>query len=164
MFNSASAQWALAVASRPCTGQTLFLQHPGFFNCPSPVVVTDMQSQTGLAIMLASHPYPSRRDGHLVRIVARSRRWMQQVIAGEVVSHTALAANEGLDPAEISRLLPLACLSPDIVEAILAGYQPVNVTVERLKRLPDLPFEWSKQRQLLGCRLSVSLNSPRAPQ
>jgi hypothetical protein len=163
MFNSASTQWALAVSSRPCTGQTPFFAASGFFNCPSPAA-TDTQSQTGLAIMLASHPYPSRRDEHLVRIVARSRRWMQQVIAGEVVSLKALAANEGLDPAEISRLLPLACLSPDIVEAILAGYQPVNVTVERLKRLPDLPFEWSKQRQLLGCRLSVSLNSPRAPQ
>jgi site-specific DNA recombinase len=64
----------------------------------------------------------------------------------------ALAAKEDLDPAEISRLLPLACLSPDIVEAILAGRQPGNVTVERLKRLPNLPLEWSKQHQLLGCR------------
>jgi hypothetical protein len=62
----------------------------------------------------------------------------------------ALAVDEGLDPAEISRLLPLACLSPDIVEAILAGRQPANLTVERLKRLPDLPVEWSKQHQLLG--------------
>jgi hypothetical protein len=48
--------------------------------------------------------------------------------------------------------LPLACLSPDIVEAILAGRQPANLTVERLKRLSDLPLEWSKQHQLLDCR------------
>ena len=102
--------------------------------------------------MLASHPYPPSRDEHLVRIVARSYKWMQQLIAGEVVSLKTLAADEGLDPAEISRLLPLACLSPDIVEAILAGRQPANLTVERLKRLPDLPLEWSKQHQLLGCR------------
>ena len=104
-------------------------------------------------IMLASHPYPPSRDEHLVRMIARSYRWMQQLIAEEVLSLKALAAVEGLDPAEISRLLPLACLNPDIVEAILAGHQPANVTMEHLKRLPDLPLEWSKQRQLLGCRL-----------
>jgi hypothetical protein len=75
---------------------------------------------------------------------------MQQLIAGKVLSLKALAADEGLDPAEISRLLPLACLSPDIVEAILAGRQPANLTVERLKRPSDLPLEWSKQRQRLG--------------
>jgi hypothetical protein len=101
-------------------------------------------------ILLASHPHPPSGDEHLVRIVARSYKWMQQLIAGEVVSLKALAANEGLDPAEISRFLPLACLSPDIVETILAGNQPANLTVERLKQLPDLPLEWSKQNQLLG--------------
>jgi site-specific DNA recombinase len=75
---------------------------------------------------------------------------MQQLMAGEVVSLKALAADDGLDPAEISRLLPLACLSPDIIEAILAGRQPANLTVECLKRLPALPLEWCKQHQLLG--------------
>jgi len=76
---------------------------------------------------------------------------MQQLMAGEVVSLKALAADDGLDPAEISRLLPLACLSPDIVEAIFTGRQPADLTVERLKRLPALPLEWSSQHQLLGC-------------
>jgi hypothetical protein len=36
----------------------------------------------------------------------------------------ALAVDDGLDPTEVSRLLPLACLSPEIVEAIIAGNQP----------------------------------------
>ena len=76
---------------------------------------------------------------------------MQQLMTEEVVSLKALAADDGVDPAEISRLLPLACLSPDIVEAILTGHQPTNLTVERLKRLPTLPLEWSRQHQLLGC-------------
>ena len=81
---------------------------------------------------------------------------MQQLMAGEVVSLKALAADDGVDPAEISRLLPLACLSPDIVEAILTGRQPANLTVERLKRLPALPLEWSRQHQLLGCPSNTS--------
>src|SRR5262245_23185205 len=101
-------------------------------------------------LMLASHPYPPSRDEHLIRVVARSYKWMQQLMAGEVVSLKALAADDGVDPAEVSRLLPLACLSPDIVEAILTGRQPANLTVERLKRLPALPLDWSKQHTLLG--------------
>ena len=41
-------------------------------------------------------------------------------------------------------------LAPDIVEAILAGRQPVELTVSRLKRIGDLPVSWAEQRQLLG--------------
>ena len=102
-------------------------------------------------IVLEANPHDRpQRDEHLVRMVARSYKWMQQLMAGEAVPLKKLAATEGLDPADVSRLLPLACLSPDIVEAILAGRQPADLTVERLKRLPDLPLEWSKQHTLLG--------------
>jgi hypothetical protein len=69
---------------------------------------------------------------------------------GEAIPLNKLAASEGLHPAEVSRLLLLACLSPDIVEVILAGRQPTDLTVERLKRLQDLPLERSKQQTLLG--------------
>jgi hypothetical protein len=53
----------------------------------------------------------------------------QQLIAGEVVSLKALADDEGLDAAEIRRLLPPRVSVPTIVEAILAGNQPANLTV-----------------------------------
>ena len=103
-------------------------------------------------IVLEANPHHRpQRDEHLVRMVAQSYKWMQQLMAGEAVPLKKLAASEGLDPADVSRLLPLACLSPDIVETILTGNQPANLTVERLKRLPDLPLEWSKQHQLLRC-------------
>ena len=107
-------------------------------------------------IVLEANPHNRpQRDEHLVRMVARSYMWMQKVIAGEAVLLKKLAVTEGLDPAEISRLLPLACLSPDIIEAILHGHQPANLTLERLKRLPDLPLEWCKQQQVLACPSNV---------
>jgi hypothetical protein len=43
-----------------------------------------------------------------------------------------------------------AFLAPDIVVAILEGRQPPDVTTERLKRLPHLPYAWDRQRRLLG--------------
>ena len=51
---------------------------------------------------------------------------------------------------DVSRILPLGLLAPDIVEAILAGSQPTDLTVSRLKRLSDLPVSWNQQRRVLG--------------
>ena len=48
-----------------------------------------------------------------------------------------------------SRTIQLAFLAPDIVEAILAGHQPVELTPRRLMRT-ELPIEWHRQRCLLG--------------
>jgi site-specific DNA recombinase len=39
-------------------------------------------------------------------------------------------------------------LSPQLVEAILKGRQPVELTATRLTKL-DLPLDWTEQRGLL---------------
>jgi len=46
--------------------------------------------------------------------------------------------------------MPLAFLAPDIVEAILAGTQPADLTTQTLIRRTDLPLNWAEQRALLG--------------
>lgn len=62
----------------------------------------------------------------------------------------AVAKAVSLPASEVSRILPLAFLAPDIVRAILAGDQPVTLTAERLKRVPSLPCDWTAQRLMLG--------------
>ena len=47
-------------------------------------------------------------------------------------------------------MIPFAFLAPDIVEAILDGRQPVELTAARLRRVRDLPISWVEQRCLLG--------------
>jgi site-specific DNA recombinase len=49
----------------------------------------------------------------------------------------------------IRRLVGLAFLSPQLVEAILQGRQPVELTVTRLTEL-DLPLDWTEQHRLLA--------------
>ena len=49
----------------------------------------------------------------------------------------------------IRRILKLAFLSPDIVEAILQGRQPLGVNLSRILRV-NLPISWKTQRELLG--------------
>jgi hypothetical protein len=89
-------------------------------------------------------------DPQLCRLVARARLCFDQLEAGEVPNVRAMAEHDGNHESEISRILPLAFLAPDIVEAILNGRQPIELTAESLKRLRALPTDWDAQRRLLG--------------
>ena len=55
-----------------------------------------------------------------------------------------------MDRNEISRFLPLAFLAPDVVEAILHGRQPVDLTIKKLRRIALVPLGWEDQKALLG--------------
>jgi len=47
-------------------------------------------------------------------------------------------------------VLPLAFLAPDIVEAILTGAQPADLTATKLVRRIDLALDWTVQKRQLG--------------
>jgi hypothetical protein len=57
---------------------------------------------------------------------------------------TGVSEAEGLRKPSISRILRLALLAPDIVEAILAGRADESLMLERLER--PLPANWDEQR------------------
>jgi DNA invertase Pin-like site-specific DNA recombinase len=88
-------------------------------------------------------------DRKLVESIAQARQWMDCLTNGEGISVVDIARKVGLDDGEISRILPLAFLAPDIITAILHGRQPVELTARRLKRLKPLPLLWADQRRVL---------------
>jgi site-specific DNA recombinase len=61
-----------------------------------------------------------------------------------------LAQYSSIDASDVTRYLPLAFLAPDITDAILRGRQPVDLNVERLKKIGPIPFDWTDQKRLLG--------------
>jgi len=65
------------------------------------------------------------------------------------LSVRVLAARQNLNHRYINRLLPLAWLAPDVVEAILDGAQLPEVSLNQLTA--EFPIEWSEQRRLLAC-------------
>ena len=59
---------------------------------------------------------------------------------------TDLAEQEGVTDAYVCQLLPLTCLAPDIVEAILDGRQPTGLRLAEL--LGNGPLVWNQQRAI----------------
>ncbi len=86
----------------------------------------------------------------MIAAVAQGRTWLAQIRGGEVQSVRDLAERHGVNQGDVSRILPLGLLAPDIVEAILAGRQPIELTAKQLKRIRDLPLSWAEQRRVLG--------------
>jgi DNA invertase Pin-like site-specific DNA recombinase len=89
-------------------------------------------------------------DKPLTDAVTTAHAWFSELKSGAHASIKALATHHRVDKGDVSRILPLAFLAPDIVDAILDGRQPIELTAYRLKRLHNLPPLWDDQRKVLG--------------
>ena len=89
-------------------------------------------------------------DQILIRLIADTHLWFSQLSSGKARSVREIARLNKTSENDVSRFLPLAFLAPDIVEAIIAGEHPPDLSAERLKRLRSPPHSWAEQRQLLG--------------
>jgi hypothetical protein len=94
-----------------------------------------------------------RRDETLVKALIRAHRWRRRIESGQAKSVTDLAEQEGVTDAYVCRLLPLTCLAPDIVEAILDGRQPKGLRL--VEMLGNAPLAWEEQRKHFGGSLGV---------
>jgi hypothetical protein len=91
-----------------------------------------------------------RPDPALIKAIVRAHRWFEDLVNGRAGSFRDIAKAEGVTHRYVGHLLPLAFLAPDIVAAILAGRQPVDLTAEMLTKRTDLPLGWAEQKMLLG--------------
>jgi hypothetical protein len=90
-----------------------------------------------------------RRDEALIKALVRAHRWRRKIESGQAKSITDLAEQEGVTDAYVCRLLPLTCLAPDIVEAMLDERQPKGLTLSEM--LGNGPLAWEEQRTAWGC-------------
>ena len=68
----------------------------------------------------------------LVRSIALGRRWLEELVAGAMLSAQAIAEREGCSLRHVERMLSLAFLAPDLVRAAVEGRLPRGVGVSRL--------------------------------
>jgi hypothetical protein len=93
-------------------------------------------------------PRKPSRDETLVKALVRAHRWRRRIESGRAKSITDLAEQDGVTDAYVCRLLPLTCLAPDIVEAILNGRQPKGLRLAEM--LGNGPVGWDEQQERLG--------------
>ena len=92
---------------------------------------------------------PRRPDDALVKALARAFRWKRMIDADRYSTIADLAAQEGIAPSYLTRILRLTLLAPDIVEAILDGKQGPEVALAQL--MDGFPEEWEAQQVIFRC-------------
>ncbi len=84
----------------------------------------------------------------LIKAVSRAHVWHERLLTGKAASIQAIAREEGVTEGYVGRLLPLTFLAPELVDTILQGRQPPELTIELA--LKNLSLNWAKQREALG--------------
>lgn len=82
---------------------------------------------------------PARRDDKLVALMAQAHAARQLILSQPDRSIAGTAAGVGKCRTRLARLASLACLSPDIVTAIVQGRQPASLT-SRAMLAAELPL------------------------
>ncbi|WP_457107620.1 recombinase family protein [Methylobacterium sp. P5_C11] len=83
----------------------------------------------------------------ILKAIARSRAWIDDLVSSRVADTDAIAATEARSERAVRMMLPLAQLSPRIVRAIVDGRLPRGIGI---RHLAELPASWAEQEQSLG--------------
>ena len=109
-------------------------------------------TRSGRALRLVqndgSRPGSSSPDPSLVRLLLKALRWWAQLRRGEVDVQN-LAEREGVTPSYITRVVRLAFLAPEVVDALLAGHLRHTLDGSKLTAPAAIPAAWVSQRSLL---------------
>ena len=89
---------------------------------------------------------PAQHNPSLIKAIARAHRWYGQLKAGKAL--TEIAKENNMNETYINHIIRLAFTAPDIVEAVIEGKQPADLTVDKLTQF--LSFNWDEQRKSLG--------------
>lgn len=94
-------------------------------------------------------PVARHIDNAMVKAIARAFRWRDMLETGKYATIREIAAAEKISESYVGRVLRLTLLAPDIVEAILGGRQPTEITLPMLMR--PVSVAWTEQREeILG--------------
>jgi hypothetical protein len=129
------------------------LKH-GAGSCPIGRVPAD---EIEAAVIERSEP---RTDTALVTALARGFRWKRMLESGEFTTIAELAEREGVVASYVTRILRLALLAPETVEAIVDGRQEPDVTLARV--LEPFPLDWLVQTlsATAECQYNMQVGAP----
>lgn len=94
-----------------------------------------------------SRPIRSETRATLIKAIATGRAWLAELVAGEATDVQQIAARDDCSVRQVNRIVSLAFLAPDLVQAAVDGRLPRGIGVESLR---SCPADWHKQRIALG--------------
>ena len=108
----------------------------------------------GMAVWLIvnapGHASSRGSDAKMVALLAKAHDWFERLTSGRVVSINAIAKEEKVSSAYVTRVMYLAFLDPGIAQMILKGDHPLELNADRLMKMGPFPLSWNEQRVLLG--------------
>jgi site-specific DNA recombinase len=117
-----------------------------------PWVCPSFTALKGIVHAPSSNPgmKPEGRDS-LLAAISKARRWIEDIRLGQVVLFAEIAEREGRGERHIRLLAPLAFVSPRIIDAIVDGSAPADLTVTGLAKA--LPYSWAGQENSIGLQM-----------
>lgn len=92
-------------------------------------------------------PASARISNTLVKAVVRAHQWRDLLESGKYSTVREMAKAEKINESYLCRVLRLTSLAPSIVQSIVDGRQPENLSMEAV--LSPAPVEWKAQEQWL---------------
>ena len=84
-------------------------------------------------------------DYTMVKALARALRWRKLLETGVYITVEEIAAAEKINTSYVSRILRMTLLAPDIIEMIVDGRHPSDLTLMGLMK--PFPVQWKEQEQ-----------------
>jgi site-specific DNA recombinase len=120
---------------------------PQIFSLDFPAQLARRGREVRLVIPGSPETAPAYQSQALLKAIARAHGWREQIVTGQASGPSDIARKVGMDERYVRHILRYAFLAPDIVESILDGRQPHDLTLEKLK--VKLPMVWTEQRSML---------------
>jgi site-specific DNA recombinase len=124
--------------------------HPDDLVC---LTIEAKLKRSGGEVHLVIPPHASETSSRqpnpsLTKAVARARSWYERVLEGKASNQRSLTVQAGVTRRYIGKVFDCAFLAPDIIEAILEGRQPRDLTFKKLSA--HIPLSWTEQRRQFG--------------
>ncbi len=114
------------------------------------IKITSTATNGSVLILTNSDTQQPEINPTLVKAIAKSYLWNKQLLSGEVKSGAEIQKRENQKSyTYIKNILDLKFLAPEIIEAILTGTQPRNLTIKDLFDIKTL--DWNEQRKIVSC-------------
>mgnify|MGYP003599529029 FL=1 len=131
------------------------LQQAGVSNAETVLEVLAERKRCGMAVRLVIGAQGDEQlrlrnpDPTLLQLMHKGKQWLHRLTFGGQGIGT-IAKEEKVHAQYVSRVINVALLAPDIVQAIERGDHPIKLNTTKLLTSVPFPMDWQTQREMLG--------------